>query len=65
MLKQRLITALILAPCALAGLFFLSFDLFKLFTCVIVLFAAWEWADLSGVPSASARVAYSSLLQPV
>ncbi|WP_271273012.1 phosphatidate cytidylyltransferase [Aliamphritea hakodatensis] len=62
MLKQRLITALILAPCALAGLFFLSFDLFKLFTCVIVLFAAWEWADLSGVPSASARVAYSSFV---
>lgn len=62
MLKQRLITALVLAPCALAGLFLLSFDYFKLFTCIIVLFAAWEWADLSGVPSMSARVAYSSLV---
>ena len=49
MLKQRLITALILGPLALLGLFALEGSAFALFTAAVVVLAAWEWARLSGL----------------
>lgn len=48
MLKQRLLTALILAPLALWGLFGLSGAPFAIFTGVVIVIGAWEWARLSG-----------------
>ncbi|WP_432471911.1 phosphatidate cytidylyltransferase [Amphritea sp. HPY] len=62
MLKQRFWTALVLAPIVLAGLFLLSFELFKLFIAAIVLLGAWEWANLSGIQSATGRFGYVSLV---
>ncbi|SFC38255.1 phosphatidate cytidylyltransferase [Marinospirillum celere] len=50
MLKQRLITAIILAPLALWGLFGLEGFAFALFTGAVICVAAWEWARLSGLP---------------
>ena len=50
MLKQRLITAFILAPLALGGLFGLEGWAFALFTGAVICIAAWEWARLSGLP---------------
>ncbi|SFX31600.1 phosphatidate cytidylyltransferase [Marinospirillum alkaliphilum] len=49
MLKQRIITALLLAPLALWGLFGLEGQAFALFTGVVIGIAAWEWARLSGL----------------
>lgn len=48
MLKQRIITASILAPLALWGLFGLGDSYYILFVSAIVLVASWEWANLSG-----------------
>ncbi len=47
MLKQRLLTAIILAPLALWGLFGLEGTNFAIFTGLIIGVAAWEWARLS------------------
>lgn len=48
MLKQRLLTALILAPLALWGLFGLNGLPFAIFTGIVIGIGAWEWARLSG-----------------
>lgn len=47
MLKQRLITAILLAPFALWGLFYLQGAAFALFTAGVICVGAWEWARLS------------------
>ncbi|MEH6575849.1 MAG: phosphatidate cytidylyltransferase [Amphritea sp.] len=62
MLKQRFWTAVVLAPFVLAGLFLLSIEFFKLFIAVIILLGAWEWANLSGIPSVAGRFGYMALV---
>ncbi len=59
MLKQRVITALILAPLMLAAIFLLPLFEFKLFIAAVMTLAAWEWANLSGLKQSSHRVAYA------
>lgn len=62
MLKERVWTAVLLAPLVLAGLFLSSFEVFKLFVAAIVLFGAWEWANLSALSTSAVRFAYTSLI---
>lgn len=62
MLRQRIGTALILAPLALAGLFGLSGSGFALFTGAVVLLGAWEWANLAGFERPKQRLAYVIIL---
>ena len=59
MLKHRIITALILAPLALAGIFGTEVQGFYWFVGVIVAIAAWEWARISGYEAQSLRVSYA------
>ncbi len=59
MLKQRIITALIMAPIALAGLFLFQVVGFYWFVGSITAVAAWEWARMSGFEAQSMRIAYA------
>lgn len=58
MLKLRILTALILIPLVIIGIFYTSEFYFKLITAVIMLLAAWEWAPLSAYSIVSQRLLY-------
>ncbi len=63
MLKQRIITALILLPIALCGFFSCSKGpVFALFIGLVVTLGAWEWARLAGFATQSIRVAYAAVV---
>jgi phosphatidate cytidylyltransferase len=62
MLKQRIITALILLPIALCGFFLLEGAGFALFIGLVVITGAWEWARLAGFAAQPARLAYATLV---
>ena len=62
MLKQRIITALILAPLMIGGIFFLPVEQFAYFIGFIVTVAAWEWANLAGYSSQAVRLGYSAIV---
>ena len=55
MLKQRIITALILLPIALGGFFLLEGSAFALFIGLVVTLGAWEWARLAGFAAQAFR----------
>ncbi|WP_223543472.1 phosphatidate cytidylyltransferase [Pseudomonas sp. GL-B-12] len=60
MLKQRIITALILLPIALCGFFLLEGSGFALFIGLVVTLGAWEWARLAGFAGQVFRVGYAA-----
>ena len=62
MLKQRIITALILLPIALCGFFLLDGSGFALFIGVVVTLGAWEWARLAGFTAQLPRVVYAAVV---
>lgn len=62
MLKQRIITALILAPIAIGGIFFLDPIPFAWFVGGVMVIGAWEWANLSGVTGQAGRLGYAVLI---
>ncbi|GHD60175.1 phosphatidate cytidylyltransferase [Jeongeupia chitinilytica] len=56
MLKQRVLTALVLIPLILVGLFALPQTAWIGFVAVILGFAAWEWQRLAGMGGMAARL---------
>lgn len=58
MFKQRVITALILAPLALMAVFYLPLAGFALFISAAFLLGAWEWSGLCGLASNAMRGVY-------
>jgi phosphatidate cytidylyltransferase len=59
MLKQRIITALLLAPLIIWGIFALSEMAFNLALAAVIGLAGWEWARLAGWQNIVPRIAYS------
>lgn len=49
MLKQRIITALVLAPLALIAILFLPIETFKYAVGGVMIMGAYEWANMSGI----------------
>ncbi|PIE24982.1 MAG: phosphatidate cytidylyltransferase [Neptuniibacter caesariensis] len=62
MLKQRILTACILAPVALICVFALPLSSFIYFLDFVILLAAWEWASLSGYEKGLKRHFYVLLM---
>jgi phosphatidate cytidylyltransferase len=62
MLKQRVITALVLLPVALGGFFLLDGQAFALFIGAVVSLGGWEWARLAGFTAQLQRVAYACVV---
>lgn len=58
MFKQRVLTALILAPLALLAVFYLPLPGFVVFISAAFLLAAWEWSGFCGLAKASMRAVY-------
>jgi phosphatidate cytidylyltransferase len=58
MLKQRIITALVIVLVLSAALAYLSAPLLAVFFGVAVLMAAWEWADMCSITKPIWRAAY-------
>jgi len=61
-LKQRLITGLILAPIVLCGVFLLEQTYFSWFFGFVIALAGWEWANLSSFSSQIQRIAYAIVI---
>ncbi|MBQ0711682.1 MAG: phosphatidate cytidylyltransferase [Porticoccus sp.] len=62
MLKQRIATAIVIAGVFLLALFSLNPYLFSLATAVVVIYAAWEWSDLSSISGIPLRLVYTAAL---
>ena len=62
MLKQRVITAVILAPIVVGGLFLLPPTGFAVFTGALLAIAGWEWANLAGFQAGLPRWGYALAL---
>jgi len=61
-LKQRIITALILAPLALFGILYLSLFNFQIMIAFVVGLGAWEWSSMSGITRTFSKSAYAALV---
>lgn len=61
MLKQRVLTALVLIPIALWGFFYLDGYAFAIFAGAVVTIGGWEWARLVDIEESGARLAYASI----
>ena len=56
MLLQRILTAIVLAPLMLAGIFWLPDAGFRAFIALIALIGAWEWSNLVGYKKSISRL---------
>lgn len=62
MTKLRVITALVLAPLMIFGIFFLPLKQFAIFIAVIATLGAWEWANIAGYRKNWSRVLYAAVM---
>lgn len=62
MLKQRILTALVLAPLTLGAVFLLPFEQFHWFVIPIIALGGWEWANLSDMRQPLQRVLFGAIM---
>ena len=58
MLKQRIITAILLAPAIIGAIFYLPLEGFAYLMLAIMAISAWEWGPLMGIESRRARLTF-------
>jgi phosphatidate cytidylyltransferase len=58
LLKQRIITALILAPAAISAIFYLPINYFAILLMAIIGIGSWEWARFMGLVDTVQRLGY-------
>jgi phosphatidate cytidylyltransferase len=58
LLKQRVLTALLLAPSIIAAIFYLPLNYFAGLLLLIMAIGAWEWGPLMGLNSKTKRLAF-------
>jgi phosphatidate cytidylyltransferase len=58
LLKQRIITALILAPAAILAIFYLPLAYFAALLMIVIGIGAWEWGPLMGFESKTRRIIF-------
>ena len=58
MLKQRIITALILAPSVISAIFYLPINYFAVMLMAVIAIGAWEWSRFMGLVSVPQRLIY-------
>ncbi|MAD43767.1 MAG: phosphatidate cytidylyltransferase [Oceanospirillaceae bacterium] len=59
MFKERVLTALVLAPIMIGGIFFLEDKPFAIFIAAIATIGAWEWANIAGYQRNWSRIGYA------
>ncbi|AGH46205.1 phosphatidate cytidylyltransferase [Paraglaciecola psychrophila 170] len=62
MLKQRIITALILAPLALFAILYLPLFSFQIMIAIVMGLGALEWSSMSGMTRTFTKSAYAVLV---
>src|SRR5690625_8035791 len=62
MLKQRVVTAVVLTAVLLLALFYLPLVWFGVFLAAVVLLGAWEWADLADLSTPWQRRLYTAFI---
>lgn len=62
MLRQRVLTALVMAALFLAALALLSLPLLALLFALLIALGAWEWSRLAGFRAAPARAVYVAVI---
>ena len=62
MLKQRIITALILAPLAIMAILFLPIHIFQYVIAGVVALGGYEWANMSGITGRPYKIAFGLIL---
>ena len=65
MLKQRIITALILAPIAIIAILFLPLHGFEIAFAAIIALGAWEWANLTGLTIPLLKSIYTAFVAAI
>jgi len=61
-LKQRIITALILAPLALFAILFLPLNGFQILIALVVGLGAWEWSSMAGMTRWGSKFSYAAMM---
>jgi phosphatidate cytidylyltransferase len=62
MLKQRVVTALLMAGAFLAGVYWLPVTALAVIFVVVIALGAWEWAPMAGLGALGIKIAYVLLL---
>lgn len=65
MLKQRILTAIVLAPLALAAILYLPIEGFKFVIAGVVALGAYEWANMSGISSRPFKVGFTIIVSSI